>query len=112
MLMCGACHTVWDLICGKVHSDTPLFIHLEHCRHGGCDERAWEYVAADGTLDMSVSPPEFVPGLPRNDMHHANRPGPYRAEDGPKESVARRPRKQPVGAGAPTPAADGWSTDW
>jgi hypothetical protein len=111
-LMCGACHTAWDLICGKVKSHTPLFIHIEHCRHGGCDERVWEYVSENGSLKEEVPVPEYVPGLPRTEMHRSNRPGPYRKEDGPRERTVRRPRKQPVGAGAPVPEDTGWSSDW
>lgn len=112
--MCGACHTAWDLICGKVHSQTPLFIWIEHCRQGGCDMRIWDYVDDNGSLNMKVPPPEFVPGLPRTEMHRSNRPGPYRKDDGPKERPVRRARPQKVleTAGAPAPADDGWSSDW
>jgi hypothetical protein len=106
MFMCGMCHTVWDLICGKVRSHTPLFVYLDSCRHGGCDDRAWEYVGEDGKLKEDVPPPEFVPGMPRTEIHRSSRPGPYRKDDRPEP----RRRRETVPA---TPVdADGWDTDW
>jgi hypothetical protein len=89
--MCGYCNTAWEIICGNMTSGTLLLDWIDMCSTGGCDPDLWEYVdEKTGGLDLAVLPPEFVPGLPRTDVHRAHRAGPYRKEK-PQPKVKKVP---------------------
>jgi hypothetical protein len=91
-----------------VRSRTPLFAWVELCHYGGCDESIWDYIdKKTGHVDESVPPPEYVPGMPRTDIHKTRRPGPYRTE-----KPAKKPRKAPAKVLVSAGSADGWDTDW
>lgn len=86
--MCGHCYTAWDLLYGRIRSNTTIRQWLEYCRWGGCDPDVWDF------LDDNGEPTGEVPTYNRNLYHR-------RADDTPsgwrfsnkKKAVATVPRK-------------------